>query len=618
MREVSRTEMVNDLLRFVEDQPLDDQRYSQLIKAVVNIRRQLTGPPAPLPDDRRVAVMDQLRKMHPQYPVLRARLALYMIDCCAVGENEALLSIMQDLMAGRLTAAEAGELRKLVTKLDFALQPSSAVLMQLRNLLLGSDLGFSLLHAGLSMAGFGPEFSLETRRAAFHEIFLPIFTKVAETQSLDPVLHLESLAYGQYIKSSEDPDHHTKAFAALEPIIGKATRRVSIAPRVIKPHPGVPRVVFFLPNGHMMAHTEVLLSFLEGLKNVADRPIEPFVYLLTSRGESEISGVLQRLGTPLWVNATPVDQWQAVESIDNCRQQMARDNIDAVVFVSVPQFLAHFAAAPLAPVQIWWSMKFPLPNFPGLDGRVFYRSLFNQVFEIEGVHWRGGPLGLTPPPSADPAKVAAVRAQYPGRRILGTIAREEKIREPGFLNAVVRLLGKHPDTCFLWTGRKKLPEIEAHFVAGGVADRCHFVGWVDPGVYCRVFDLFLETYPLTGLMAAWSMALGKPVISVGRLGFLGTYLEGIFNGSVPCPPGERERLDAIFKPLQGRLPYLWADTPAQIDGIADAVLADPALAEALGAAEQAFITGFLSDPASSAAIQARHFRAIIEEKRQAD
>jgi hypothetical protein len=150
-----------------------------------------------------------------------------------------------------------------------------------------------------------------------------------------------------------------------------------------------------------------------------------------------------------------------------------------------------------------------------------------------------------------------------------------------------------------------------------VAERCHFVGWVNPAPYIAAFDLFLETYPLTGLMCGWSMAFGKPLVSVGPLGFVGGYLQPLFDGTIATAPETVDGVRQIFGEVADRLPGLWADGPADIPAFADALFADPELAASLGAAQQRYVETFMADEAASAATQARHFADIVREARVA-
>ncbi len=358
----------------------------------------------------------------------------------------------------------------------------------------------------------------------------------------------------------------------------------------------------------------MLLAFLGGLKALPEQPIEPFVLIYLSGVGGDLGERLDRLGVR-WAAAKLTAVFDYEEHFESLKRQIAALEADSVVFVSLPQFLAYFMRRPLAPIQIWWSMKFALPNFATLQGRVFYRSLFEREIEIAGRIWRGGPLAFTPPAPPDARAVEAIRARYPGKAILGTIAREEKIANKAYLDAVVEILLRHPNTVFLWTGRTQPRQIIEAFQNAGVDDRCHFIGWVDPVPYIVAFDLFLETYPLTGLMSGWAMSLGKPIISVGSLGFLGTYLEPVLNGAIAAAANDLARLEAIFQPVRDVLPGIWASHPRDMPAFADELLADPTLRARLGDVQRRYVEAFMIDETASAAIQAKHFAAIIDEAR---
>jgi hypothetical protein len=301
---------------------------------------------------------------------------------------------------------------------------------------------------------------------------------------------------------------------------------------------------------------------------------------------------------------------------EQCRQDLAQLQTAAVVFVSIPLHLEYLSALKLAPVSIWWSMKFPLPNFKKLDGRVFFRRLFAGRVDIEGECWYGGPLGLEFPPEPDPMTVAAIRAKYAAGPILGTVAREEKIREPVYLAAIAKIMQAHPTASFLWTGRQALPEIVQYFDSQGIGDRCHFIGWVDPALYCRVFDVFLETFPLTGLMSGWAMSFGQAVATAGPLGWLGTYLAGIYDGSLPCTMTERMQIDEVFAPIIGRVPCIWGKDGDEFVALVSALLREEQLRRDFGHCCQHFMRRFLADPAGSALAQARFFAEIIQRKQK--
>jgi len=287
--------------------------------------------------------------------------------------------------------------------------------------------------------------------------------------------------------------------------------------------------------------------------------------------------------------------------------------IDAVVVVSLTTRLAYFCKCPLAPVQLWWPMKFPLPLFDNLQGRVDHGSIVRHSRMIDGKLWRGGPTAIPRPARPDREIVKAIRNQYSGKKILGVIAREEKIAEQDFLDAIVQILRRHPDTVFLWTGRERLAAIDLAFQNGGIADRCHFVGWIDPTTYIEAFDVMLETYPLTGLVVAWAMTMGTPVISIGDNGWLGVYLKPIFDGAIALSPEDRAKIDTIFEPIKSRLPGIWASTLEEIEPFADALLEDKEFRQIVARVQKEYVDTFMFDKVESAEIFAQHIVDVVNE-----
>jgi predicted O-linked N-acetylglucosamine transferase (SPINDLY family) len=123
------------------------------------------------------------------------------------------------------------------------------------------------------------------------------------------------------------------------------------------------------------------------------------------------------------------------------------------------------------------------------------------------------PLALDPRTPA-PADVTALRARFPEKVLLGTLAREEKISSAPFLEAVAEILKRNPQCGYIWTGKAQHPGIASFFQRHGLASRCHFVGWVDTPLYAAILDLFLETFPLgCGITGYQAMGARVPLVS---------------------------------------------------------------------------------------------------------
>lgn len=615
---VSRAEALR-ILESALQGPLTWERLTDLARELGALLPRLAGGPALAPSGLRQGFLH--RSPPPSDPVQAAlptraglRAMALLLDMCALGAPEALARCCDEALPQPDAAAI---LSRLAVFLDMAnlgrdLTPAQLEAIDTSSLRAAGGLAIAPRLGVLGLLGLSKTAAYDARRRAFQHLAVPWMRAAAQAGHVDMMLAIESFAYEAYFKTVETPEHHTETLRAIEAAYAPLTAEPWAGSR--PPETACPKLVFVIPNGTILAHTEVLLSFLAGLDRLETPILRPAVLIYGAMHGGDLGERLTRMDVPWEALAAP-RAYAFEERYARVRERVAAMGADGVVIVSLPLHLAYFCRRPLAPVQIWWSMKFALPNFEALDGRVFYRSLFDRTLEIEGRLWRGGPLAITPPPRPDPAAVQAIRDRFPGKTILGTVAREEKIANPDYLEAIAGALQRHPDTCFLWTGRAQLREIQEVFDGAGVADRCHFIGWVDPAPYLLAFDLFIETYPLTGIMSAWAMAFGQPIVSVGSLGFIGTYLEPILDGSIQVDAEDLARIEAVFAPVRSRLPGLWAAHPDQIAGFADALLGDPDLRRDLGAAQRRYIETFMTDGASSAAAQARHFADVVREAR---
>jgi len=456
--------------------------------------------------------------------------------------------------------------------------------------------------------------SIELRTEILSDTVVPIMGVYRDLGLTGPALDLESIVYRALINTVEQPAHHAAVFSLLAPFLsalGRWEGGRSAAPQRRAPQKR-PRVAFFIVSGFHLAHAATLLALLAGLKKAGDdAPIEPFVCAMYPEGVEGLQAACAALNVEMIVVPASHKESGHAAWCQHCRAAFTSREIDAVVFVSMAIHLEFLSTFRLAPVSIWMCMKFPLPSFAALDGRVFFARLVPVRHLIEGATWHGGPIAVPPIPTADSRAIADVRARFPGGPLLGAVAREHKIMEPEFLRCVVEILRRHPTAQFVWTGRERLPEIERAFRDGGVAGRCYYIGWVDPGAYIPAFDIFLETFPLTGVTSAWAMSCGVPVVSTGASSWYGLRLDPQTSGIDEAPGDVRRRVAAIFDPVVRRLPCIWGRTAGDFVALADALLRDESLRRDFGRAGRAFHEAFLCDEVGAAVAQASQIRDII-------
>lgn len=615
----SRLEATNAVVTALRSAPIDWRRLLAVLQDLAPQLRSLDDRFIEPPPELRADLVKLVPTSPPNDPdaaeVQQAlqRTLLFIVDFCSVGTAAALAKCFDDAIN---LVDPSKFLRNLIRfvalaglPLDLSVDELSAVGRHLSRYAQGR---IDVLLAGLDVLGLAKNNTYAARRGAFCEVATPLLAAAAREGQVDTMLSIEAHLYSLYLKMFETREHHLETLAAVE----AAAANLPYQARTWRPRSSPrPKIAFLIPNGVILAHTELLLTFLSGLSQLDDPPIEPIVLIYMDASGGQLGRKLDLMKVR-WMSAGLAAPFAYEALFETVRDQVAEIDADAVVFVSIPLFIAYFCRRPLAPAQIWWPMKFFMPCFDGLDGRVSYNSLSVATRIIDGRLWREGPLSLPPPPPADPQDVSAIRARFPNMTLLGTISREEKIADPAFLTAVAEILRRHTDACFLWTGREKLSVIDDFFRAAGLGDRCHFIGWVEPTPYLMAFDLVLET-PLTGLMFGWAMALGKPLLSLGARGLIGVHLAQILDGTLPVDPRDRERIEAVFAPIRDHLPGLWAADGAQMVEFADILLGDVELRKTLGEVQKAYVDRFMVSEAVSARIQAQHFADIALEKRLA-
>lgn len=386
-------------------------------------------------------------------------------------------------------------------------------------------------------------------------------------------LMTESQVYNTFVKAVETEEHYERSMGLWREAMANLGRSYRAPlPPLAAGSPG--GVGFILPTGVVLGHTEVLLRLLE--KRAAGMRVHLYVLFGSS---AEFEQRARALGVPVEIyRGTPEGpaQW--------LRTRMAANGEDCAVWVSSPP-TAHFMfAARVAPLQVFWTLRYHAVRLPEIDGYITYGSWGERTRTFHGQEWIvcPVPLALDPRPP-DPAQVEALRARFPERRLLGTLAREEKIDSRPFLGAVAEILRRNPDCGYVWTGREPHRGIEAFFREAGVGARCHFVGWVDTPLYAAILDVFLETFPLgCGITGYQALGAGVPLVSYldANTVFGMQYWNELAQKAGDPAAAPRELLDGY--------PVLVARSPAEYAELATRLLADEAFRDGWKARERRF------------------------------
>ena len=402
----------------------------------------------------------------------------------------------------------------------------------------------------------------------------------------DAALNVEAMIYVAFVKIVEDEQHYYRCFADWRDDMARFGRRFH-QPGQTRGDPD--RIAFYLHTGFILGHTEVMFKILENIARERRAKLTLRIYVLGEYSQKFVART-QRLGveTVLLANCLPrgdASSW--FERFRYLRDHMQHDRVGVCVWVSSPDCAAFALSMRLAPVQIFWALRFHPVTGPYIDGFITYGAKPERERTFGKQAWRVCPVPLaidaTP---VDAAARAGLRARFPEPFLLGTLAREEKINSAPFLDAVTNILRQNPGAGFIWTGKTRHAGIERHFHAAGVANRCHFEGWVDTRLYASALDLFLESFPLgCGITGYQALGAGTPLLSyfAANTIFGMQFWHAATGGSGVAASAPRPSEQALSK-----YPVLCARDPADYVALANRLIADPAFRSAAGTAGKRF------------------------------
>lgn len=367
--------------------------------------------------------------------------------------------------------------------------------------------------------GFYPQAPVEQLREVFNAIILPAMRAGSSTVKKlvhSQALFLETITYEILVKSSETEESFTYAYERMGPFLTDIGAMAAITTPWAMPGPR-PHVAFWLPGTAILAHTQQLLTLLYALKDMgAAAPIHPMVYF-GAPTNAETQKVFLASGADvrfLGDHARPQHMLPPMDLMERLRDATRRDGVQALVFVSTPVHLLTAVAMQVAPVILWWSMKWYNLAVPGLDERMTPRR--GTSLEIGGYTWRCGHVCL--PMLVDESKREMrkrLRDRYKigdDQVAIGWMGREEKLT-PAYGDAVATLLEANPHTIFVYTGRGRIPAFEDRLRS--VASRVRFIGWVDVANTIWTLDIYADSFPMgSGHTAFAAMQAGIPVVTL--------------------------------------------------------------------------------------------------------
>ena len=332
---------------------------------------------------------------------------------------------------------------------------------------------------------------------------------------VDAALSFEILIHNAFVATTEDDDHYVRCYSQWRRPMADFGRR--FRDNTAAPSTNPRRIAFVMATGAVLGHTEVLFKLLGEHAALDKLGVTVFVYVVYGadaafRERAAGAGVTVRYAEDELAQRRDAPELARLEWL---RARIRADDCGIAVWVTSAPASIFMLSARIAAVQIFWALRFHPVFGPFVDGYVSYGPPFERVKARGNIQWQVCPVPLAVDLAKHaPQEIAGIRSRFPQPVLLGTLARPEKIASRPFLKAVVRILTQHPHAAYLWTGRERDPAIQSHFESAGVADRCHFVGWVDSVLHARALDVFLETFPLgCGVTGYQALGVGTAVLS---------------------------------------------------------------------------------------------------------
>ena len=232
----------------------------------------------------------------------------------------------------------------------------------------------------------------------FDAVIDPIITVALQTNNFRLALDLEVEAYKCYVQRIETADFFKRSYVQkILPSFLKAGRKHRTTLPTIPPvdiNAFCPKVCFILENSQFLAHTRVLFNYFKGLKELGHKSIQPILIMFAAQSspdtiEGDTSEEVQNLIDELQIELISFAGSDLYAKILQIREWCIGNSVVACVWVSTVPLMPFAYSIRLAPVQIYWSMKYHSVEFDEIDGYLATGS-FETYRTIGGRRWRVG------------------------------------------------------------------------------------------------------------------------------------------------------------------------------------------------------------------------------------
>ncbi len=361
-------------------------------------------------------------------------------------------------------------------------------------------MAYHICTRGLRFLGLASETDKNWTENVANHVALPWMEQAVAKRFYNTAIQCEMFLYDGWVRQYEIMDHYQKSFSRwADRMYAAGKSYAQTLPLIETQSRKRPLIGIFAHNSAWLAHIDLLY---QTLRMTTDREYDLCIYFFSSRDDNTL-----RKFADINVKSVFLDDQDfppaPVERLAALRLRLAQDGVRTLLWLCHPTLFSFAMGMRLAPQQVYWSMKHPISALIGADS--YWTSHNSEHLDIYERRWKTTPVTYAATATPTDTDIQAIRAQFPeGAILLGTIAREEKLNSPAFLDAISAVLKNHPHTYYLYTSRTDASPIQSHFAAQGVGERARCVGWIDPRLYAQVFDIYADCWPARSGMTAFA------------------------------------------------------------------------------------------------------------------
>ena len=370
---------------------------------------------------------------------------------------------------------------------------------------------------------------------------------LAENKKIDEALYLEAIFYKKLVKIIETEDHYNKSFSIFKDELWNCGKYFSDQKNIFK---SSNVIAFAIQSNVILGHSEATILIIKNLKLLYP-DLQIYILSFGIKISSDFKKIMDGLNVDIL--SPPIKFNSYLESFKWGRKTCQDFNIGTVIWVSLPTIVSCIFGYGLAYKQIYWTLKF---HSVYIDKSIIHIGCGNVGLNktetiINGNLWKV----FAPPLSLDVIQnnelaINILKNKFSKGKIFGTLAREEKFNSIEFIETLIAILTKCPESVYVYTGRKNSEFLLNNLKKFNLLNRCFYIGWVDTNFYSELIDIFLETFPFgCGITGVQSLFQGNILISkwdnntLPRYYFNDLLSAKKFNNNWKCASNEEEYIN---------------------------------------------------------------------------